>query len=410
MELKDFNMSQIRVVFWWTSACRSVMPLFRELAQIYEGEILVVVQEALGEYRRQFGWQPDDSGDIQVIILPENEEEHWQVAQKILLEEVNSLHVLGGYQRIALHQRIITLAQSMGIRYGIMSEAPMNMKQGWKAWLKNIYLKTLVPIKASRVAPKSQFFICLSGRRFKEVLDGGWPLDKIYPFGYFPEPKAVQSRQIVPAGEPLRILCMGALLQFKGVDILLTAVDIAKQLGAKCVVEIVGDGAERQRLQELATSLGIDQWVKFHGFISDSQLEQIISESDVLVCPGIEEPWGIRINEGMQSGLVVISSDRLGAGELISSSGAGILFRSGDAGELADIIGCLCQQPRLVQYYKHQAISFAPLIHPREAARHFIEILNHNLGSTLQRPTAPWHSLQNYQKQELKSSELIGSP
>jgi glycosyltransferase involved in cell wall biosynthesis len=401
--LKKDDMLPTKIVFWWTSACRSVMPLFRELAQIYEGEILVVVQEALGEYRRQFGWQPDDSGDIKLVILPENERERWQSAQKILFEEVKSLHVLGGYQQVVLHQRIIAFAQSQNIRYGIMAEAPMNMKQGWRALLKNIYLKTIVPIKTSRVAPKSQFFICLSGRRFRAALDAGWPLDKIYPFGYFPEPKTAQSRQYLPTGEPLRILCMGALLQFKGVDILLAAVDMAKQMGAKCLVEIVGDGAERQHLQELAISLGLDKWVKFHGFVSDLQLEKIISESDVLVCPGIEEPWGIRINEGIQCGLVVISSDRLGAGELISISGAGILFRTGDSGELADIIGSLCQQPKLVQYYKQQAISYAALIHPQEAARHFVEILNNSLGLTPQRPTPAWHSLQDYQKPKLKS-------
>lgn len=382
-------MKHPRIVFWWSSACRSIVPLIRELAKICENGVHLVVQEDLGAHRRKFGWQADDAGNAQFTILPS--ENRWQAVEAILLNESQSLHVIGGYQRIPLHRQIITFAQIHKIKYGIMAEAPLNFDFGWKAWFKNAYLSTFVPFRTSSVAEQSHFFVCLSGRRYDATLKAGWLLEKIYPFGYFPD-TSTQPKSLVSTNVPCRLLCMGALVPYKGVDLLLRAVAMAQQRGGECVVEIVGDGSEKQRLQGLSRQLGLEKSVKFHGFISDSALDSIIESSDVLVCPGIAEPWGIRINEGIQSGLAVVASDRLGASELISASGAGILFRSGDLGELSEAIRVLAQQPDLVQFYKYKAVSYRPRINPHEAAKHFLEIVEYAIGMRYQRPCSPWYS------------------
>jgi hypothetical protein len=166
-------MKQSRIVFWWTSACRSIVPLVRELAKICEGRVHLVVQEDLGSHRRQFGWQPDAAGDAQFTILPR--ENRWQAVKAILLNESQSLHIIGGYQRISLHRRIISFAQANNIHYGIMAEAPINLDFGWRAYLKDVYLNTVVRFRTSLVAEQSQFFICLSnlgGHSKKYILLG----------------------------------------------------------------------------------------------------------------------------------------------------------------------------------------------------------------------------------------------
>lgn len=389
-------MKQPRLVFWWPGACRSIMPLVRELAELCENGVRIVVQEDLGTHRRQFGWQPDSAGKAQFDILPI--EKRWQAVENILLEESQSLHVIGGYQRIPLHRRIISLAQSKQIAYGIMAEATMNFDFGWKSFVKDTYLRSVVPIRTALIEKQSRFFVCLSGRRYYDTHKAGWSLEKIYPFGYFPIGRKVQSKQVLLKDEPCRLLYMGTLVKYKGVDLLLRAIAMAQKMDGNCVVEIVGDGAEKHRLQSLTKQLGLDRHVTFRGFISDSDLNKIIESSDVLVCPGIAEPWGIKINEGIQSGLAVVSSDRLGASELISASGAGILFRSGDFGELADAIRVLSQQPELLQSFKRKASVYSPLIHPREAAKHFLEIVEHSIGIRIKKPCSPWQPLTTRQE------------
>lgn len=375
----------MRLVFWWPSACRSIMPLIRELAQLCEDGVRIVVQENLGPNRRQFGWQADSAGNAEYYVLPS--EERWKAVQSILSDESQSLHVIGGYQRIPLHRRIIAFAQANKIAYGVMAEAPIHFDLGWKVFLKSVYLSTVIRRRTSQVAAQSLFFACLSGRQYDEVLKVGWPFEKIYPFGYFPVGRSVKSRSLIPTGESCRLLYMGTLVKYKGVDLLLRAVATAQSMGARFVTEIVGDGPEKVRLQSLSKQLGLEGSVVFHGFVADSTLDQIIELSDILVCPGIAEPWGIKINEAIQSGLATISSDRLGASKLISASGAGILFRSGDVGELAECIRCLSQNTEIISYYKMKADEYSPFIHPKEAARHFLEIVKYVNGEKIDRPS-----------------------
>lgn len=378
----------MKIIFWWSSACRSIMPLFRELSQLNAIEVRVIIQKDIGENRLQFGWKSDSSGNAKLTILPL--EKRWQIAKNILLEEFNALHIIGGYQHTFLHMKIIMFAKSQNIDYGLMAEAPINFNFGIKRWLKNIYLKTLVPYKTSLIANNSLFFICLSGKRFKEVCKVGWPLEKTYSFGYFPQARNVQARRVLPSGEPCRLLCMGTLMKYKGVDLLLHATSLATKMGATCLVEIVGDGQERRNLESLANELGIEDNVKFHGFISDTALDQLIEISDILICPGIAEPWGIRINDGIQSGLAVIASDRLGASDLVSASGAGITFRAGDVGELAEAIHTLSLTPKLVQSFKTKAKYYSQSINPKIAAKYFVEIVKYTNNKSGLRPCNPW--------------------
>jgi glycosyltransferase involved in cell wall biosynthesis len=384
------SMKHSKIVFWWRCACRSVMPLFRELAQIYEGEIYIIVQEAIGENRRQFGWQADDAGIAKLTILPAKGQ--WEFAKAVLIEQSQALHIVGGYQQMPLHQKVIAFAQSQDISYGVMAESPINMDAGWKALLKSLYINIVLPKITVPISTKSQFFICLSGRRIDASLKAGWPIEKIYPFGYFTQPRMVKSRKSIPGGDSLRLLCMGALVRYKGVDLLLHAAAIAKQMGVNFSLEIVGDGTEKQILKSLAKKLNIEKVVRFHGFITDIELEKIIISSDVLVCPGYTEPWGIRINDGINSGLAIISSDRLGASELVSASGSGFLFRSGDVGELANLIFSLAHDSELIQYFKEKSNAYAAMIAPRESAKYLLEILEHVYSPNEPKPTPPWYS------------------
>jgi glycosyltransferase involved in cell wall biosynthesis len=388
-------MKNPKLVFWWSNACRSIMPLLRELAQTYDPGVRIIVEQELGPNRQKFGWKADSSGNAQLDVLPEQHSR--RAIERILLEEADSLHIIGGYQRLPLHRYAISFAQARGISYGIMAEAPANLSLGFKRIAKDVYLKTALRLKTAWIVDKSNFFICLSGRRYDSVINAGWPLDKIYPFGYFPEYQSDAARQRRGSNGACRFICMGALLNYKGVDILLHAFSMARRLGAAFVADIVGDGAERLRLQALATDLGLEDCVTFHGFVSDSALNQIIALSDVLVCPGKVEPWGIRVNEGLQRGLAIICSDRLGASELISASGAGILFRSGDAGELAEAVHTLARNQELVELYQQRSIDYAPQIHPKKAAQHLIQIIEHATGHSDDRPLALWQATSKAQ-------------
>ncbi len=381
----------MELVFWWNSACRSVMPLFRELANLADTRVKIVVREALSQVRQRMKWQPDDSGAAVLTVLPSA---GWQrAAEDILRSERDALHVFGEYQRNEVIRHAAKCAIAQGIRFGVMTEAPLNMHRGPARVAKSIYLRSVVPFLTGSIAHSARFVLCLSGRRFAALEAAGWSAPKIYPFGYFPTGRPSRARSAIPAGHPVRILSTGVLAPFKGTDLLLDALARLRDRDIHFVCDIVGDGPEKHRLERQARTLGLTGAVSFHGFVSDSHIEGLVRESDILVCAGREEPWAIRVNEGLLAGMPVVVSDRIGASELIAASGAGAVFRSGDPGDLAECLASLVEHPNTIGQLKRRAISYSALLQPAVAARHFMRVVEHSLSQATRssRPSCPWH-------------------
>lgn len=86
----------------------------------------------------------------------------------------------------------------------------------------------------------------------------------------------------------------------------------------------------RVRISGAVKILDISDIVSFHGVLSESDMNALLKNIDILVAPGYREPWGIRINEAIQRGNAVICSDGIGASTLIEEGKGGSVFRSGD--------------------------------------------------------------------------------
>ena len=81
------------------------------------------------------------------------------------------------------------------------------------------------------------------------------------------------------------------------------------------------------------------------GRLEPRALRDVYAASDVLVVPSIatrtfREPWGLVVNEAMNQGLAVISSDAVGAaaGGLVRDGVNGLIVPAGDAAALAGAI------------------------------------------------------------------------
>src|SRR6202022_1500218 len=67
---------------------------------------------------------------------------------------------------------------------------------------------------------------------------------------------------------PLRLLFVGRLVYYKGIDVLLKALALAPEADLR----IVGDGADRNRLEALSAQLSVASRVQFVGSITDEEL------------------------------------------------------------------------------------------------------------------------------------------
>jgi len=136
-------------------------------------------------------------------------------------------------------------------------------------------------------------------------------------------------------------LFVGRLTKIKGVDVLIKA---ARELGNLKLV-IAGDGDEREPLQHLVNSLGVN--AVFEGRVSAETRNDLLSKCDAVVIPSLVLPDGrtegmpLICLEAMAAGKAVIASRVGGLRELIVDGQNGLLFDSGNHMMLAEKLDIL---------------------------------------------------------------------
>ncbi len=106
------------------------------------------------------------------------------------------------------------------------------------------------------------------------------------------------------------VLAAGVLRYYKGLHILL---DAMRHIDAMLL--LVGDGPERDRLEQIAAEYGIAHRVRFAGRVVDEELPAYYHAADVFVLASHlrAEAFGIVLLEAMAAGLPVVST-KLGTG------------------------------------------------------------------------------------------------
>ncbi len=145
---------------------------------------------------------------------------------------------------------------------------------------------------------------------------------------------------------------VGRLAPWKGQHLFLEAFAAAFGGGDERAV-VVGEAlfgsdeeAYGEALRRLAERLGIAGRVDFRGFRDDVWAE--LAHIDVLVhASTAPEPYGQVVVEAMHAGVPVIASDAGAPSEIVTDGVDGLLYRMGDAGELAAALGRVRHDPAL---------------------------------------------------------------
>ncbi|HEU4975644.1 MAG TPA: glycosyltransferase, partial [Baekduia sp.] len=132
----------------------------------------------------------------------------------------------------------------------------------------------------------------------------------------------------------------------KGIASLVQAVAALLGDGVDVLLTLVGDGPERARLHEQVARLGIEDRVRFAGFVpAGPELVAELDAAEVFVLPSLSEGLPHSVVEAMARGLPVVATSIGGLPELLGA-GAGVVVPPGDAGALATALQALARDPR----------------------------------------------------------------
>ena len=139
------------------------------------------------------------------------------------------------------------------------------------------------------------------------------------------------------------VLACGRLVPYKGYDVLIRAA-----VNRNFEVWIIGEGAERPRLEQLISELGLGERVRLLGSVNDCERIKLMCLADVFVMPSITnaETFGLSQLEAMAAGRPVVNTALDTAVPRVARHGMeAITVPPGDAEKLGEAIDTLISDP-----------------------------------------------------------------
>lgn len=143
----------------------------------------------------------------------------------------------------------------------------------------------------------------------------------------------------------------------KNIDILIRAVGLVR---SKCEVWVAGGGKAIEYLKSMAIKLGLNEKIKFMGYVPEERKVEVYRQAKIFVMPSTAEAQSIVSLEAAASGLPLILADSEALPELIDANHKnGVLFKPNDYRDLADKIDSLMSEPRLLSEMGKNSFRFA---------------------------------------------------
>jgi len=188
---------------------------------------------------------------------------------------------------------------------------------------------------------KSSKTITISTGSLKACLESGLKKDKfeIIPFGV--DTRFFQPENLLKDKEIFQILSIGYLIERKGFEYLITAVEEVLKVHNNVKLKIVGSGPLEVRIKKLIKELGLEETIEIIGNVSDEKLLEIYNLSDLFVLPSIvdsqgnTEGLGVVLLEAMACKLPVIASNIGGIPDIIHDGETGLLVPEKDSMEIS---------------------------------------------------------------------------
>jgi glycosyltransferase involved in cell wall biosynthesis len=120
-------------------------------------------------------------------------------------------------------------------------------------------------------------------------------------------------------GDQINLLFVGRLVPYKCPDILLESIGkLDPAIQSKIRLTIVGDGSEKNSLENRVKELNLGEIVSFAGWVNQQETLDYYRKADIFCFPSIREFGGAVVLEAMACGLPCIVANNGGIGEYVT--------------------------------------------------------------------------------------------
>lgn len=239
---------------------------------------------------------------------------------------------------------IITLR---GINNGIDKQIQQNIR----------YAKNLIAISPTQVRELTKFFdrevaLIPHGIEEKFFLNNNY---------YFPE-------------NNIRIVVVARLIKLKYIDRVIKVLKNFKNL----TFDIIGNGPERDNLENLVKSLCLSDRIKFLGRMSHDDIVHLLPNYNLFIQLSYPESLGRVYFEVMAAGIPIVASKSTGVDGLISNGVEGYLINHNDEEELLQCLENIVENPDILKIMGLNAKKLSSKYKWNEVSKQYIKIYTNN--------------------------------
>lgn len=145
------------------------------------------------------------------------------------------------------------------------------------------------------------------------------------------------------------ILSAGRLNEQKGMEYLIKAGKILKDMDYEFKMVLLGDGPLRSRFERLVDELGLERYVELPGAVLHSEIPSYYKKAEIFVLPSVNEGFGVVLVEALASGVPVIGANSGGITDIIKDGDTGLLVKPKDEFSLAQALKKFLDNPQLAR-------------------------------------------------------------
>jgi len=169
------------------------------------------------------------------------------------------------------------------------------------------------------------------------------------------------------------LISIGRLGQEKNWTTFLQAAHKVYQGHPELRVVIIGDGPEKDELQNLSTELGIAERVTFTGKLPFSEVIDYLKAADIFGFASVTETQGLVTMEAMAAGLPVVAVDASGTRDIVTNNEQGYLVQN-DPDAMAESILKLLDSPETMDRFSVNALEQAKVFDLKNCAKQLVDV------------------------------------
>jgi len=146
-----------------------------------------------------------------------------------------------------------------------------------------------------------------------------------------------EPRKPLNDSEPITVGVVSRLEPIKGMDLVVPAFANAAKENPRLRLLVVGDGSQRQLMEQQTIESGLSDRIKFVGRKTQSELQDWYDRIDILLMPSRSEGFGLTAIEGMACGCVPVVANVGGLPEVVVSD-CGYIHKPEDIDSISDNI------------------------------------------------------------------------